>query len=226
MSAAAPGLRGLFVGIDAYAGRLALGGCGADARGLAEAFGARLLDARLLLDAQATQRRLLGALETLARETADDEVALFYFAGHASLRYGRLRLCPQDTDPEHVLATAFPFDLAFDVLTGAARRVLVILDACHGGGAGFDLSVLHGQRRASVLVSAAPNELAREMRVEGATQGAFTAALRAALTGPGDSPMTLVGLFERAYEETKRRTQNLQHPLLIGTLAYDLSLRA
>ncbi len=60
-------------------------------------------DVQVLLDAQATQAAILGALDDVAERAGDGDVVFFYFAGHGSgMRDPR--------DPARKLATIAPFD--------------------------------------------------------------------------------------------------------------------
>jgi hypothetical protein len=63
-----------------------------------------------------------------------------------------------------------------------------------------------------------------ELDIDGIKQGAFTASVVKALkTSYRDNrKLTLIELFEQIYDETKRLTDNRQHPILIGTLDYGL----
>ena len=86
----APVKRALLIGIDAYqpAKIPKLHGCVNDAQLmqsiLAEQFGFASENVTLLANDQATRDNILGALDALVAATAQDDVVVFYYAGHGS----------------------------------------------------------------------------------------------------------------------------------------------
>lgn len=80
-----------------------------------------------------------AALETLAGSTNPESTAFVYFSGHGgrALEDGTWRayLCPREADPDDLAHTAIPGDEFSALLTAIpARRLLVMLDACHAAG--------------------------------------------------------------------------------------------
>lgn len=94
---------------------------------------------RTITGADATGATIRAALASLAQSAGAESTALVYFSGHG----GRAReddqwrtyLCPREADPDDLASTALSgaeFGAALAALP--ARRVLVMLDACHAGG--------------------------------------------------------------------------------------------
>jgi uncharacterized caspase-like protein len=214
----------LFVGIDEYQGDLRLGGCVRDATRVAEAFRPLLKRGTVLADERCSQRGILSELRNAVSSADPGDLVVFYFAGHGWVKYGNFFLCPLELDAACRYGTVFPFRTVVDILNAGTLDSLIVLDACHAGGVGFDLSTFEG--KTSILVSAAPGEKAHEVEIGGSMQGAFTYALTSTLNdyNASGSPLSLIELFERTYRETTKRTSGKQHPILIGTLNYDLPL--
>lgn len=79
------------------------------------------------------------ALQSLSHSTNSQSTAIIYFSGHGgrSLENSRWRtyLCPREADPDDLPNTAISGDEFSAALAAIpARRVLVMLDACHAGG--------------------------------------------------------------------------------------------
>lgn len=96
---------------------------------------------RLLLDEQATLDALRAALAELATASGEDDTVIVFFSGHGA----RLGQAPDET------SALVPFDTRLSDLDGStlserelssslakikAKRLLVLIDACHAGGAG------------------------------------------------------------------------------------------
>lgn len=157
----------LLAGIDRYKPPVnPLKGCVADIRAVeamlrqAVVGADQQLDARVLLDQQATRAAIVaGFLEHLAKAGPDD-VALFYYAGHGSQqrtapefwtiepdRLDETLVCHDSRDPGgHDLADKEIANLVAAVAAGGAH-VVVLLDSCHSGSGTRDASST-GVRRA------------------------------------------------------------------------------
>lgn len=87
----------------------------------------------------ATLANIRAALESLAQSTNSQSAIFLYFSGHGgrALENGTWRayLCPREANPDDLAHTAIPGD-EFSALLVAipARRLLVMLDACHAAG--------------------------------------------------------------------------------------------
>jgi hypothetical protein len=77
-------MRALCVGIDRYPGDARLHGCVNDARLWARRLGELGFEARLLLDAQATEAGITSALTSLVRSGRRGDVLVFQFSGHGT----------------------------------------------------------------------------------------------------------------------------------------------
>jgi hypothetical protein len=88
------------------------------------------------------------ALQSLAQSTNSDSTVFIYFSGHGGRarenRQWRTYLCPREADPDDLANTAISGDEFSAALAAIpARRLLVILDACHAGGSA-DLKAADG----------------------------------------------------------------------------------
>lgn len=87
----------------------------------------------------ATAANIRTALESLAESTKSQSTVFLYFSGHGgrALESGQWRtyLCPREADPDDLAHTAISGD-EFSALLAAipARKLLVVLDACHAAG--------------------------------------------------------------------------------------------
>ncbi len=87
----------------------------------------------------ATAASIRTELEHMAEATSRESTAFIYFSGHGgrALENGQWRtyLCPREADPDDLAHTAISGDEFSAALAAIpARRLLVILDACHAGG--------------------------------------------------------------------------------------------
>ena len=201
---------------------------------------------RLLLDREATATNIRDALFNWLRQAIAEDVVLIYFAGHGSPdspdSAQNLFLLPNDTRYDNVAATGFPM---WDIETAlkrfiAARRVVVIADACHSGGVGasFDLArravegarvnpIASGLQSLSrvgdgIAVISASDE--RQLSAEGARfgggHGVFTYFLIEGLRGAADysrdGRVSLGELIPYLSENVRRETQSAQSPTVAG----------
>jgi len=101
-----------------------------------------------IIGPEATFANIRAALESLAQFTNSQSTVFFYFSGHGgrSLESGTWRayLCPREADPDDLTSTAIPGDeLSALLVTIPARKLLVVLDACHAAGSA-DLKAADG----------------------------------------------------------------------------------
>ena len=94
---------------------------------------------QIITGPDATTANIRAALESLAQSISSQSTVFLYFSGHGgrALENGAQRayLCPREADPDDLAQTAVAGD-EFSALLSAvpARRLLVMLDACHAGG--------------------------------------------------------------------------------------------
>lgn len=126
-----------FVGVNRYADSTVpdLTGAARDATALWALFSDSVpdLNARRLLDEEATGTKIREALDETLGAAGPDDTALFFFAGHGSPAH---QLAPQDARREALGDTTIPMDeLAERLGASGARAVIVVLDCCFSGGA-------------------------------------------------------------------------------------------
>jgi hypothetical protein len=102
----------------------------------------------IITGSDATVANIRAALKILAESTNSESTALVYFSGHGGRALEnsvwRAYLCPREADPDDLAHTAISGD-DFGTLLAAipARKLLVVLDACHAGGSA-ELKVADG----------------------------------------------------------------------------------
>ena len=133
--------RAVCVGINDYPGTNSdLKGCVNDAKDWADALTSRGYDVKLLLDAQATLKGMVGALDDLVGKAAAGDSLVFTYSGHGSWLPddngdepdGRDEmLCPHDIDQEQYLMDDMLAEIFSRKPKGA--RLYFISDSCHSG---------------------------------------------------------------------------------------------
>ena len=130
----------LAVGINAYPGRLHLDCAAPDARALAAAFREHsqslftTVEARLLVDEQATRRNILSGLTWLKTQVKPGDVAIAFYAGHGDARRaGQFYLLPVDVDIRDLAATGISGDQLKKQLGDLPCSTMLLLDACYAG---------------------------------------------------------------------------------------------
>lgn len=190
---------------------------------------------RLLLDEQATLGAIRGALAELATAAGEGDTVIVFFSGHGA----RLGQAPDES------SALVPFDTRFSDLDGStlsegelssslakikAKRLLVLIDACHAGGAGvlkggagdmrFGLVEKTLQRLASgtgrvIMASSRASETSLVM--PGARNSVFTERLLEALRGhartTGDGLIRVFEIFNYVAEHVAQTVPGRQHPI-------------
>ena len=140
-----PTLYVLAVGINAYPGSLRLDWAADDAAAVQKAFqvgGAPKpfgkVDAKLLLDKDATKAGILAGLDWLkTKMTADDTAVVFYAGhGHRDKKTSQFYMLPQDVNVGDLDKTGVTGTAIKEKLKAVPGKVLVLLDACHSGSIG------------------------------------------------------------------------------------------
>ena len=135
--------KALIVGVDFYASGGSLSGCANDAHRVAAKLeshsdGSPNFDIRLMTASIADEAITFRTLKDSVVElfNSDDEIALFYFAGHGHVEATGGYICGSDsTRGDEGLALAEIMTLAGQ---SKAKNRIVILDSCHSGSAGAD----------------------------------------------------------------------------------------
>ncbi len=171
---------------------------------------------RLLLNEQATQRRVLSELGSkfLARVVKPDDLVVLYFSTHGSPSQldprGKNYLVACDSDSDDLFATGIEMQKLLDSIQGRVLtdRVLLVMDACHSGFAAPDSKGMSriGNFKADDLVQGSGqmvicSSLADERAWESTRyqNGVFTRKLLDGLRSKG-SATTLVDAYSYARE--------------------------
>ena len=86
----------------------------------------------ILMGENATKENILDEIWYTFKDATEDDVSIFYFAGHGGSRYGNFYICPTDTDwtlENNITVTEL--ECLLDKIAGTK---IVILDCCHSGG--------------------------------------------------------------------------------------------
>jgi len=192
---------------------------------------------KLLLDSDATLEKIRTELAWLAANAGEDDSVVIYFSGHG-VRFGSLgayeyALVPVDCDLTRLRCTC----LAETVLSEALKqvksaRLLVLLDACHSGGAiafkgvadqtgveiGWDDKSLQqlaeGKGRVAIASSRSTET---SLVLPGSRNSVFTEHLLEALKGEassnGDDYIRVFQIFEHVAASVSSATGDRQHPI-------------
>lgn len=191
----------------------------------------------LLLDAQATLEFLRHELVALAFRAKPDDTVMIFFSGHGA-RLGdpanpESVLLPVDCDPANLTSTVLPeaeFSTALARIT--AQRLVVLIDACHSGGAssfkaaadaqfpefGFSEKSLDrlAQGTGRVLI-ASSRASETSLVLAGATNSLFTQhvvdALRGGARTHGDGLIRIFEVFNHVAEKVRGAAPGRQHPI-------------
>lgn len=234
--------RALIIGISDYAGVTPLPEAVLhDARDFAsllksnEHCGYPAANIRVLLNEEATLSAIRAALAELAAAAGTDDTITIFFSGHGT-RLG---------DGETATSALVPFDARFDDLATTtlpehelsaalskikARRLVLLIDACHAGDAGSFKSVNNAfhsgfdekslQRLASgtgrvILASSRGSETS--LILPGARNSVFSDAVLTALRGKartvGDGLVRVFDLFNYVAEHVAHSVPGRQHPI-------------
>jgi WD40 repeat protein len=230
-----PRLYVLAVGVSAYPGDLHLNYAARDAEAIERHFREnsgplfRKVEPRLLTDAKATRREILGGLTWLRQQMTQRDVAVVFFSGHGQRdAEGSLFLLPVDVDTDDLLATAVADDQLKKALAGLPGRVIALLDACHAGAVGGDKRKGTGGLTDDLVrdlvtddygVIVMASSMGRESSLESNAdrQGYFTLALTEGLAGQADlnkdGVVYLNELDAYVTERVKALTRGQQHPV-------------
>jgi hypothetical protein len=192
------------------------------------------VEARVLLDEQATRDQILDGMQWLQEQTTAKDVAILFLAGHGDedLSTSVYYFLPHDADVKAIRRSMISQQELQLTLRSLAGKGLLFLDTCHAAGvmAGVDL-----QRRSPPDVSRVVQELSsvdngtviyaaatgRQLSQESSSwnNGAFTKAVVEGLLGRAayypNRPITIQMLFVYVSERVKQLTGGMQTPLLV-----------
>lgn len=179
--------KALIIGVDYYAAGGSLSGCVNDAYRVSAMLeshsdGSPNFDVRLVTASSAENQITFRNLKDLVTElfTSDDDIALFYFAGHGHVEATGGYICASDSQRgDEGLALSEIMTLAGQ--SGAKNRI-VILDSCHSGAAGID-PLKPGVSEVTTGTTILTASRANEGAVEADGGGVFTDLLVDALGG-------------------------------------------
>jgi metacaspase-1 len=191
---------------------------------------------RLLLDADATLEGLRQGLRELAAAVRPDDTAVVFFSGHgARCERGRDAgnyLIPVDCDLACLGATALSAEDFTKLLNSIrARRVVVLLDACHSGGTGEvkdaalgdEVKAGLGDKSYAALAAGTGRVIIASSRtdevswvLQGMKNSLFThhllEALRGAETSRNDGMIRILDVFDHLAKVIPSKAP--QHPIL------------
>ncbi|MEX2116674.1 MAG: caspase family protein, partial [Bacteroidota bacterium] len=203
---------------------------------------------RVLVNKDATLSNLRDAMIDFLQQAIDKDLVVIYFAGHGApdpTRPQNLYLLTYDTDPSRLGTTAFPM---WDIQTVvsrqiAAKKVVVLSDACHSGGISVDVAtrgldvtesnpinqylaeLARAKEGMVVFTASAAGEVSQEFPELG--HGVFTYYLLEGLKGAADANndllVTVNEVMGYVEEQVKRKTRGAQNPTRSQT-TYDKEL--
>ena len=223
-----PKLYVLAIGVSQYLNKeLTLGFAAKDAQDFAAVFQSqqgglyREVEAKVLIDTQATKEEVLDGLDWITKSMTSKDVAIIFLAGHGvNDPYGVYYFLPSNADPEKLKRTGLAFSDVKNTVASLPGKALVFVDTCHSGN-------IMGKRRGAPDITSVVNELASaengavvfaastgsQFSLEDPAwgNGAFTKALvegisgKADYTGKGRISINMLDLYlsERVKELTK-----------------------
>jgi formylglycine-generating enzyme required for sulfatase activity len=194
---------------------------------------------RLLTNDQATRGRVLQVLNETFRLAQPEDLVIISLAMHGlpDPAGNDLYFLAYDTDPNYPEDRAISqYDLIKQIQRSKARKIVLVLDACHAGKFGASSSNLRGASSAEVnrmlttlgqvqdgivvLTSSSAAEASHEGAEFCGGHGVFTCALVEGLKGKADTDrnglVQVRELYDYAYHEVKQQTKGLQHPAIEG----------
>ncbi len=204
---------------------------------------------KALLGVQATREAFISALDDTLTRAAPEDAVIIYLAVHGvpDPKSGEeLYLLFQDARKSKVLGTGFEqATLEKQIRTSSARKVVLLLDACHAGSLGGGVAVAHrgdseltpqllkrlGEAKdgVAVLSSCSANQYSYEDAKWGGGHGVFTFYLLEALQGaadkaPKDGFVTPREAYDFVYSKCSVATDGKQRPLLTGNFDESMPL--
>jgi hypothetical protein len=191
----------------------------------------------VLLDGEATLTGIRTALANLAADGEPDDTVVIYFSGHGALIDGPMdrsaALIPVDCSRADILGTSLSeaeLSRAFSAMN--VRRLVVLLDACHAGGAGNlksngdnnDIALGFSDKALGKLAQGSGRVLIASSRMDeyslvlpGARNSLFTEHLLAALGGAapshGDGVIRIFETFSYVSAKVRHAAPGRQHPI-------------
>jgi predicted nucleic acid-binding protein len=187
----------------------------------------------LLTDSNATKENIQKCMEDISSKSRDNDYLILSFAGHgfaktniAEIDAKNCFICPNNFDPNHVDITGISlFELNNRIKNIKSKNKLLILDACHSGGAlrrsieQFNLRDIKSQEFLDLVVSGSGNGIvtacdSNELALEDddLQQGIFTHVFNEVLGKTEKDYLKFNETFEKISKKVKKLTNNKQHP--------------
>ena len=216
----------LVVGNNAYQAQGVLSNAVNDARAVANSLTEVGFSVTKLEDV--TRSRLTSALGDFSRSLRDDDVVLFYFAGHGVQVDQDNYLLPTDYTGQTEMALRLDAIRAVDVqeMLRSARVAMLVFDACRDNpyrgtrSVGAGLAPMEA-RGTLIAYAAGAGETAAD--APESTNGLFTGKFVEALRVPG---LSATELFRRVRREVYRASNAEQWPAVYDDLLSDFVFRA
>lgn len=167
------------------------------------------------------------ALKRFKRTLADNDVGVFFFAGHGMQIDGENYLAAVDTNTvgeDKAKYTALPLNRVIEVMGRAAISTSVILDACrdnpferawHRSAGARGLAPVYAPKGTLIAFATSPGQVADDGR---GRNGAYTAALLQHITTPDCSIENMFKRVRNTLSATTRRKQiSWEHISLSGS---------
>lgn len=227
-------LHGLFIGVESFPDKSipALNASDEDARDLAQVFqeNENLRNEKCIKDSfyvltkeEATRENILAKLMNCIYAAQSGDLLIFYLSTHGMIAFNDYYFFPHDCNDQNILATGISATTLTNALYTASNKkvqILVILDTCHSGAIGFDLSMFRSDY--ACLLSSSPTEPSFEL--SSLKKSVFTYYLIEALKKFQGKGAKLYDVFDYAYNSVQKETEKKQNPVLIGTMNYNTIL--
>ena len=191
----------------------------------------------LLLDEDATLPRIRTALDSVAKASGSDDSVIIFFSGHGTILGGPANLESALLPVEFETSTPNTTSLLETEFSSAlqrisAQRLLVLIDACHSGGAGSfkgygpgeSMSVGYSEKSLGRLAQGTGRVMIASSRADetslvlgNARNSVFTSKLLGALHGEaptsGDGVIRVFEIFNYVAQMVKLAVPGRQHPI-------------
>ncbi|MCD6507412.1 caspase family protein [Candidatus Poribacteria bacterium] len=182
------------------------------------------VEAKLLVESEATRDNILDGLEWLSRSATQRDVVMVFISGHGVQdERGNYYFFPHDGNLDHLLRSGVRWYDFQETLSSFPCKVILFVDTCHAGAVSGRKGVRMDDmirdlvsEESGVVVMAAST--GREVSVElpDRKHGAFTFALIEGLNGKadlnGDEAVYLTELDAYLTDRVKELTKGTQHP--------------
>jgi len=125
--------RAVLVGIETYKEINTCLWADDDALAMKDLLSPQWNEVRVLIDGGATKADVREALEWLASEAGEEDVSLFYFAGHGTNDGVNTYICCYDSRNEDYSKDIVDYEFV-EMLESVRGQKIVMIDSCHSGG--------------------------------------------------------------------------------------------